>query len=547
METVYFRDFDKSENHAYDLYRALTACRKNGARRLVFEGGKTYALDPTFCFERDIAISNHGFNGPHRIAALIEEMEDFEIDFGGATLRLEGEATHIAILRSHRITLKNAVLENTCNYFLEAKVIAHGDGYIDVACTHGKEQFTIRKGELVCPADKWETIYHLCTNVEFNGETGELEHGTADHTLGTYVFDLRCEWLDGDGMRIYNVKRYPPIGNVLIISGTRRLGAGIFAADSSDITCKNITVHSCLGMGFIAEMCENIHLDGFATRRANGALSTACADATHFVDCSGSVVVENGYFEGQLDDALNIHGMYTRIVEKEENALLVREMHIEAKGIRIYRAGERIQVLAPDTLIPYTEKTITEVEYINADMALLTLAEGTADIRVGDDVENISHNVSLLFRHNTVQNNRARGMLIASRGKTVIEDCDFHTSGAAILFEANGDYWFESGGTKDVTIRNCRFDRCKYGGWGRGVIQCVGRRAEEEGKYFHEKIAVTDNTFVMLNDTAVIFDNVKNAVFRGNTVTPAEGKAAKVLLHHTGNADIAPGVTVETI
>ena len=72
------------------------------------------------------------------------------------------------------------------------------------------------------------------------------------------------------------------------------------------------------------------------------------------------------------------------------------------------------------------------------------------EIRPGQVVENISHNVALTFRHNIVRCNRARGMLIASRGRTVIEDCDFHTSGAAILFEANGEYWFESGGTQDV-------------------------------------------------------------------------------------------------
>lgn len=107
---------------------------------------------------------------------------------------------------------------------------------------------------------------------------------------------------------------------------------------------------------------------------------------------------------------------------------------------RIFRAGDRLQVLDRKTLIPFVERVIREVEYINAEVIRLELEPLTPEVGrapeptvlPGQVVENISHNVSLTFRHNVVRGNRARGMLIASRGSTVIEDCDFHTSGAAI-------------------------------------------------------------------------------------------------------------------
>ncbi len=58
--------------------------------------------------------------------------------------------------------------------------------------------------------------------------------------------------------------------------------------------------------------------------------------------------------------------MYTRIVDVERDALLVREMHQEASGIRIFRAGDRIQLLNPKSLIPFSERIIRDVEYINS-------------------------------------------------------------------------------------------------------------------------------------------------------------------------------------
>ncbi len=558
---LHFRDFDVPDNHALGLYRALAACRSCHASKLVFDTPAVYALDPAFCAERDLCISNHGFNGPHRIAVLIEGMKDFEIDFAGSTLCLPGEATHIAILGSEHITLRNFTLENPRTMVMQVRIVAHGDGFVDAEVMQGGEQFVVRHGELVCPKPRRTCNYSIELDVELRGDTGEYQPGSADHNLGGLLRDMTCEYLPDGKLRIHGVHRYPPVGNILVLSAARRMGAGIFCCDSADVTCHNATVLSCHGMGFIAQTSRDIRLDGFHTRRPAGFAFSAVADATHFVDCDGSVTVENCIFEGQLDDALNIHGMYTRIVDVERDALLVREMHQEASGIRIFRAGDRIQLLNPKSLIPFSERIIRDVEYINSEIIRLSLeplppevADSAAripapEIRPGQVVENISHNVALTFRHNIVRCNRARGMLIASRGRTVIEDCDFHTSGAAILFEANGEYWFESGGTQDVTIRNCMFDTCRHGGWGNAVIECAPREAVEAGRYFHRRIRVLDNSFRMASGgaPAAIFDNIADLCFRGNTLIPApDGTPARILLSHIGRADIQSDVESET-
>lgn len=552
---LYFSEFDIPGNHALGLYRALAACRERGARRLLFDVPGVYELDPSFCAERELCISNHGFNGPHRIAVLIENMEDFEIDFGGSRLILPGEATHIAILSSRRVAVRNVTLEDPQCMAMQVRVVAHGDGYVDTEIMQGGEQFDVRRGELTCPKPRRSCNYGVELDVELVGDTGEYMPGTADHNFGARIRDMVCEYLPDGRLRFHGVRRYPPIGNILVISAARRMGAGIFCCDSADVTCSNVTVLSCHGMGFIAQTSRDIRLDGFRTHRPEGLAYSAVADATHFVDCDGSVTVENCVFEGQLDDALNIHGMYTRVIGVEKDALFLREMHRDATGIRIFRDGDSIQVLDQKTLIPFVERVIRKVEYINSEVIRLELeplSPATADnagrmpeqeIKPGQVVENISHNVALTFRHNIVRGNRARGMLIASRGRTVIEDCYFHTSGAAVLFEANGEYWFESGGTRDVTIRGCRFDACRHGRWGNAVIECARRKATEEGRYFHRSIRVLDNTFRMADGgaPAAIFDNIESLCFRGNTLIAApDGTPARVLLSHIGQADIQP-------
>ncbi len=541
MQTIYFRDHQKSGDTGYDLYRLLTDLRGQSGVRIVFDKGE-YTVTPDRCFERSLNISNHGWNGPKRIAALIEDMTDIELDFSGSTLITPGVITPFAFIRSKGVTVKNVIMENPKTMFLQAKVVGHGEGYVDLLKMQGKEQFRIRHGELV--ADYYECLFTMYTHIEYKGDTGEIEWGTADNTMGLGMSEARVEDMGNDILRVHGVKRYPPIGNILILSGARRLGCGFFCEDTSDILCENVTIHSCYGMGFLAQTCENITLRCFNTLRHGDQYYSSNADSTHFVNCTGLVTVENSTFEGQLDDALNIHGMYTRIVDKTENEIFVNEVHSQAKGIRIYRAGDRIQVLKPDTLIPYTEKSIKEVEYVNADLVRLVLCESAEDIVVGDDVESLNRAADLIFRGNIVRNNRARGMLIATRGKTVIENNYFHSSGSAILFEANGDYWFESGGVQDVTIRNNKFDGCKHALWGRAVVDVVPRKATEEGKYYNREIKVLDNEFYMVTDVVAILNNIEHAVFQGNTVTAAEGVSPKVVIGHIGHAEIETDLPV---
>lgn len=544
MESVvYLRDFLAGcHDTGLAVRRALEACERVDARKLVLEPGEL-DIYPEYCFEEKLCMSNHDDNGPKRIALLIKNRKNFEIDCAGAVIRVHGIMTHFSILDSESITVRNAILENPRTEMLQTRVAAHGDGYVDLDILSGMEDFTVRNGELIVPFRNG-ALLPISTNIEFRPETGEIEPGTADQAIGGDWFggDLRFEQLPGNRLRVRGITRYPRIGNIVVFNGSRRFGAGFFCENSGDLRLENVTVRSCFGMGIIAQMCHNITLDGFCTRQHGGQLYSSDADATHFVNCTGTVTVENGIFEGQLDDALNIHGIYTRIIGKEDHALYVREMHTEAQGIRIYREGDTVRALHPEPLLPYAEMQIAGVEYLNQEVVRLSFRESVDGITVGDDIENVSRSADLVFRNNVVRNNRARGMLIATPGKTVIENCTFHTSGTSIKFESDGNYWFESGGTEDVTIRGNVFDNCGYSlGWGGAVVECAGRNETEKDRYFHQHITVADNVFCGGFPTAVCFDNVREAIFTGNR----SEAPLRVRLFHIGTAKVQEGTDVE--
>ncbi len=118
-----------------------------------------------------------------------------------------------------------------------------------------------------------------------------------------------------------------------------------------------------------------------------------------------------------------------------------------------------------------------------------------------------------------------------------------HTGGCSIKFEADGAYCFE---TTDVTIRGCHFDRCKHADrWGDAVIDMAPRRRQVEGRYYHGAVRVVDNEFTMLIDAPINFNNVTDAVFTGNKITPCNDQPALIRLQHVKNATLQENVRTE--
>ena len=143
-----------------------------------------------------------------------------------------------------------------------------------------------------------------------------------------------------------------------------------------------------------------------------------------------------------------------------------------------------------------------------------------SQIAVGDLITRTCY-PEVLIRNCRMGNNRARGLLLGSRKKTVVECCYFHTPGAAILFEGDGYYWYEQAGVRDVEIRNCVFANCLYGAatWGDAIIATGnGPKHDRERSRYHRNIRVEGNTFRVFDPRIVNLYCVDGFVFTQDNV-----------------------------
>ena len=163
MKIASYQQLAIHQSPALNFHYIMEYCQREKINRLVVEPG-TYELDPKLCSQRNLNISNHGYNGPKRIGIVIENMEDFEIDFQGSTLICQGIMTPFAILNSKRITVRNVKLKNPTVPQFECRVIAHGENYVDVEAIFAMENVQLIHGYL---QHKYEnrTVDYAHTNV----------------------------------------------------------------------------------------------------------------------------------------------------------------------------------------------------------------------------------------------------------------------------------------------------------------------------------------------------------------------------------------------
>ena len=281
-------------------------------------------------------------------------------------------------------------------------------------------------------------------------------------------------------------------------------------------------------MGVLAQKTENVTIDNMVVMSGKGREVSLAGDGVHFVSCKGTIRVANSSFEEQYDDALNIHGIFNRIEKKGEDYIIIKYVHADTKGIDIYKKGDKLQILDSETLIPYSEHTVEGVEVINAEYTKLYVGNAES-IEVGDVTESLTWICDLIFEKNKVRNNRGRGMLVAAKGKVEIKDNYFNTPGAAIMFESDGQKWFESGGTTDVSISRNVFENCLYGNadnWGTAVIDFMPRKRFDGKNYYHKAVEISKNKFINNAHIVVRGDNIEKISIKDNEIVNQIGEKA---------------------
>jgi hypothetical protein len=198
-----------------------------------------------------------------------------------------------------------------------------------------------------------------------------------------------------------------------------------------------------------------------------GLYQSTNTDATHFTSCKGTIRFDGCTFEGQGDDATNVHGYYQLIKKQLTPQKYVIEMEkawgTHAMVLDYPDKGDVLELVSRKTLAVVGKYTVTQSEPKPKDWSTTI----TLHKPLPDDLENyylidVTRLPRLEFVNSYVGSHLARAVLVKTR-QVLIENCTFKEStGTAIHIGAEGD-WREGAGSENVIVRNNRILRCGRG------------------------------------------------------------------------------------
>jgi len=554
-ETLNIADFGAKpggEDATAAVIAALKKAKELGGAKIVFEKG-VYNFRPDMGYDKYCFISNND-EGLKRIIFPIIGMKDVVIDGGGASFIFHGFVNPFVVEDSKNVLFENFSVDTARPFQSEGKIIAVDDSGMTLEFPEkfpfrvddGILQFTSGKteGKHRTTVSKFET-YRYSGMLEFDAQKRETAYMAKDiWTNGA----LRAQDLGNRRVKIFG-KFAGTVGNIMSFSPDHRNYPGFALTNSENVTLKNITIYNSGGMGVLGQKCRNVYVLNCKVTPSEGSVVSTTADATHFVNCFGEILLDGNLFENQKDDATNIHGIYEQIHKKlSDTEIITKLVHPQQFGFATFAAGDTLEFIGGKNMVNYGEAKVKSAERINKEYARLTF-ETPVPAKAGesDAVALVRDYPKITISNNIIRRNRARGMLLNCRGKTVVENNVFHSPGSAILFEGDACFWFEQGGVRDCVIRNNVFENCLYGVWGKAVISvAAGIKEDFETSRYNKNIVVENNTFKVFDDypllNAYCIDGLvwrNNTVEKTNAYPPRGGKKnGRFIVEHCDNIKI---------
>lgn len=537
------------------IKRALDECRKHEVSRLVFEPGQ-YDFNPLYAGERYLFVSNND-EGLKRIAFDLREMTNLTVDGQGASLMFHGFINPFVIEQSENVRLENFSIDFSRPFHSEAIILDVQETHMDLEILEGFP-FAVRRGllyftgfedvgEVMNTVAKME-VYESSHLLEYDTEKRETAFMARDYFFVREGGGYSATHLEGRKVRLNVSGLRGTVGNTMVFGPNHRDHPGFVVSDSAEVAFENITIHHAGGMGVLGQRSHNITVNNCRVTPPEGRINSVTADATHFVNCTGKIELTNNLFENQKDDATNIHGIYQRIIEQTgDRSAIVRLMHNQQMGFDYLQPGVEVEFVRGQSLRTFATRKVDSANWINKELAEVTFTQSLPeDLLENDAIAEIRDYPLVIISNNIIRNNRARGMLLNCRGRTVVEDNYFHAPGAAILFEGDASYWFEQGGVNNCIIRNNIFDHCMFGVWGKAVIDVkAGIYEDRDQSRYNKNILIEGNTFRVFDDVTLLHAYcVDGLIWKNNTVEKTDAypdrkrDAARFIVEHSDNISI---------
>ena len=491
---------------------------------LVFDKG-IYKFLPDYATQRYSYITNHG-NGLKNIIFLLEDFDSVTLEGNGAEFLFHGQVAPFQIRNCKKLTVKNLKMDWDIPFLFQGEVLAvdETEGWRDIKPFTEGFSWELKNERILFPNIDGFAFPELGSTLAFNAEHKRVSHGAWD-------MSSRPRWVEkrpNGVLRFHeHLKQYPTVGSILNSKGDHdhnRYAPAFQITSSKDIYLEDITIHHALGMGFLFERTENITINncGIYVREGSDRVVSTIADATHFANCKGDILIEDSTFKHMLDDGTNVHGTYV-VIDKILDIRTVRVslQHFEQMGFEFAASGDEIWFIQNPSPKRASENVVTSVSVVNDKYSDIVFKNKLPDnLAEGDILENKTWNPTFTMRGCTIKDHRARNIVLKTPLKTVIENNNFSSMMSSIFFRGETYFWYESGAVEDVLIQNNNFEYCAYSGMEHAILNITPRLGKtfNQTEIYDRNIRFINNNIKTFDNRIVWADRVDGLTISGNTI-----------------------------
>lgn len=569
MET--FAGLVPDVSNVYDYSSRLSAAIErirretpNGTPALLkFKKGR-YDFFSSDASRHDLYISNHDNPKGRAVGIMLKGLKNITIDGNGSIFVFHGRMIPFYLKSSHGITLQNLSIDFSDPQICQVEIIKNlGENGITFQVPDSYNYTIDSKGKFTVKGLDWEHSYP--TGIAFEKDTRHILYRSSD--LGVNLSNIKMV----QGARMLHAPLWKDSkllpGTKVALRSYHRPCPGIVLDHCVNTVINNTTVHYAEGMGLVAQRCENVTLNKFNVclrGKEDSRCFTTQADATHFSQCKGHIESVGGLYEGMMDDAINIHGVYLKLQElKGDRQLRASFEHHQCYGFPWGDVGDEISFLRSQTM----EKIDTHNRIKSIRPADKETFDGCKEVWIELEqpfppalkanetfgIENETWTPTVRFAHNVVRNNRARGALFSSPRRTICEYNLFdHTSGTAILLCGDCNGWYESGAVRDLVVRKNKFVNALTSMYQftNAIISIYPEIPNLGGQkdFFHggtpRAIRIEENEFHTFDKPLLYAKSVNGLLFKNNKIfentdyRPFHRIQQPILLEHVKNAEI---------
>ncbi len=280
---------------------------------------------------------------------------------------------------------------------------------------------------------------------------------------------------------------------------------------SKNITLQNVTIHRQGGMGFVADVCDNIILDHFNIQLKPGREEyfTTTADGIFLTNCGGEFILRNSRITDTYDDAMNVHGYYTEIQDVlSENKVRIAHLHPSHWGLVQYLPGDTVFFSDPVTHDEVGSAEISEVSYDDDRRNIQLTFRDNTPLKKHLLIENRTRMAEVLIEDNEIKN--CPHIRLSSR-RMVVRRNKLSLSAGDIYVDDLIDFYKEYGAVESLLITENHF-----GNTGGHNIHILSQRVPTSN-HLHENITIENNVFMRTKKAALSITAVQNLIERNNT------------------------------